>query len=75
MRFETRRIYTGTTKRESKEGKEYTLISFLDDEGQTFTVVSDVEVPNDVKQLDSVFVEFELSTGKYKNLRVKRIWK
>jgi len=75
MRFETRRIYTGTTKKEGKNGNKYTLINFLDDEGQTFSVVSDVEVPLGIKQLETVNVEFELTTGKYKNLRVKKMWK
>lgn len=75
MRFEIRRIYTGTTKKISNQGNEYILISFLNDEGQTFSVVSDVEVPDDIQPLDEVNVEFELSTGRYKNLRVKRIWK
>lgn len=75
MRFKTRRIYTGTTTKMSKMGNEYILVSFLNDDGQTFTVVSDVEVPDDVQKLDEVNVEFEVSVGRYNNLRVKRIWK
>lgn len=75
MKFETKRIFTGTTKKVGKQGNEYILISFLNDEGQTFTVVSDVDVPENIKMLDEVNVEFEITTGRYTNMRVKRIWK
>lgn len=75
MRFQTKRIYTGKTIKTSKQGNEYILLSFLNDDGQTFTVVSDVDVTDDIKQLDEVNVEFEIKAGRYINMRVKRIWK
>ena len=75
MRFQCERIITGAERRTSKSGHEYILMHFLDDEGRTFSCVSDVEVPDDIQPLEEVNVEFDLSTGRYKNLRVKRIWK
>lgn len=75
MRFQTERIITGAEKKTSKNGNVYTIINFLDDNGRTFSCVSDVPLTSDIKALDKVNVEFEIITGRYTNLRVVGIWK
>lgn len=75
MRFQTERIITGAEKKTSKNGNVYTIINFLDDNGRTFSCVSDVSLTSDIKALDKVNVEFEIITGRYTNLRVVGIWK
>lgn len=76
MRFQCERIITGIENRKSKNGNEYIIIHFLDDNGKTFSCVSNVPLPDDVKQLDLVNVEFEIIfTSKNIYMRVNKIWK
>lgn len=75
MKFNSKCIYTGKVIKEGKKGK-YILVHFLKEDGQTFSVVSDVDVPENVNQLDVVNVVFELIfTSKNVYVRVKKIWK
>lgn len=75
MRFQSERIITGAERKISKNGNEYNIFNFLDDNGRTFSCVSDVPLTSDIKALDKVKVEFEIITGRYINLRVVGIWK
>lgn len=75
MKFQCERIITGVEKKTSKDGNEYILIHFLNDDGRTFSCVSEVPLPSDIKQLDKVNVEFQIIIGRYINLRVVGIWK
>lgn len=75
MKFNARCVYTGKTEKKSKKGNKYILVNFLDDNGKTFTVLSVVDVPENIKMLEVVNVEFELVFGRNIYLRVNKIWK
>lgn len=75
LRFQCERVITGAEKKMSKNGNEYIIFNFLDDNGRTFSCVSDVTLPSNIKILDKVNVEFEVKTGRYINLRVVGLWK
>lgn len=76
MKFKTKCTYTGIEVKQSKKGNVYKLINFLDDNGKTFSVLTTVDVPGDIKPLDKINVEFELLFA-YRNIymRVIKVWK
>lgn len=76
MKFETKCIYTGTEVIQSKNGNKYILLNFLDDNGKTFSVISNLDIPEGINQLDIVNVEFELLFANRKiYMRVNKVWK
>lgn len=68
--FKETPLITGIEKRASKTGREYTLAYFLGENGQTFGVTVDCELPEGIKQLDWVEVKFKLNVGRYTNIRI-----
>lgn len=68
FQFKENMIFTGKSERISKKGKEYTLVSYLDNEGQTFSTIAECPVP-DLKQLQEVVVTFKVTPGRYLTLK------
>ena len=76
FKFKEKMIFTGKKEMISKQGKEYTIINYLDDAGNTFGTIADCSVPDSIKQLDTVEVTFEVVPGRYiqlKTLDIKKI--
>lgn len=69
LKFENEIIYTGHQNRTSKQGKEYILINYLDESGQTFGTMAECIIPDNLKQLDRVKVQFGVVTGRYVGLK------
>lgn len=64
-------IFTGFNQRTSqKTGAPYTIVNFLGQDGQTFGVMADCDIPLDLVQLDKVKVTFKVMTGRYTQLRL-----
>lgn len=61
-------IFTGKAKKTSKNGNEYTLISYLGEDGQTFTTIAECILP-ELNQLDKVRVKFKVTPGRYLTLK------
>lgn len=64
MKFEQEMIVTGIIEKVSKKtNKAYRIIMYLNDDGSTFTsmVHEDLELPDGLKQLDVVYVTFEVT--------------
>lgn len=62
---------TGIEKRTSKNGNEYTLIKYLEENGDTFSTVfiGDISMLSNIKRMENVKVDLELLTGRYMQLR------
>ena len=76
LKFKERCILTGIEKRKSqKTGTEYTLANFLGESGQTFGCIVEGNIPQGVKQLDIVEVDFIVVPGRYTQLKVESIKK
>lgn len=78
MKFKTQKIVTGVENRVStKTNNPYTLITYLDDNGTTFSTITteNTVIPTGLKQLDKVDVEFEVLPGKYMQLKTLTIVK
>lgn len=69
LEFEQRCIITGQEQRTSQKGLNYVLINILDDNGKTFSCISDVTI-EDLKPLDTYNVRFKVIPGRYLQLRV-----
>lgn len=64
--FEKELIYTGQeTRKSQKTDNDYTLLSFLGENGQTFTTLFNDIFPNNIKPLDSVVANLKLTPGRY----------
>lgn len=63
-------VLTGIEKKVSKSGTEYTLAYLLGENGQTFSVPVDCEVPEGLQQLDKVEVLFKYVTGRYPHIKI-----
>lgn len=75
FKFKEKMIYTGKKNMVSKKGKEYTIVNYLDNTGNTFGTIADCSVPQ-LNQLDTVEVTFEVVPGRYiqlKTLDIKKI--
>lgn len=71
MEFTSQRIYTGKETRVSKKtNEEYTLVNFLDENGQSFGVIAKCFIPKDIKQLQQVKAKFNVKTGRYLQLEL-----
>lgn len=69
-------ILTGIEKRISKKtDREYSIVNFLDRNGQTFGCMLDTELEDNFSQLDNVDVLFEVIPGRYTQLKVKGLKK
>lgn len=75
LEFKEKLVFTGTQKRTSKNGLDYTLVNYLDEDGSTFTTMADCIVPADIKQLDRVEVLFKVIPGRYTSLKTLMISK
>lgn len=75
LKFDTEIILTGIEQRRSKEGKDYTMINYLNPNGQSFGTIADCSIPSDLQQLDKVYVTFQVVTGRYMQLRTISIVK
>ena len=63
MTFKTKKILTGVFNKTSKKtNNEYTILNFLNDNGTTFSSMlgEGVKLPDGLKQLTEVNVEFEV---------------
>lgn len=63
MNFKSRKILTGILERVSKKtNKSYVVLNFLNENGTTFSSMLDegVKLPEGLKQLSEVIVEFEV---------------
>ena len=70
MKFTEQKIVTGVMQKVSKtSGKPYVMINYLNDDGQTFGTIAECTIPVGLKQLDKVLVDFELTVGKYMQLK------
>lgn len=70
MLFTESRIVTGVVQRVSqKTGNPYTVVNYLNDDGSTFSTVAECEIPRELKQLDRVEVDFDLTVGRYTALK------
>lgn len=65
LKFEKDLIFTGQETKERKDKTTYTLVSYLGETGQTFQTMAKCAIPNDLKQLDKVHVNFNLIPGRY----------
>lgn len=74
LKFREKVIYTGKKDLISKKGREYTIVNFLGDDGNTFGTVAECPIP-DIKQLDKVEVLFQVVPGRYVQLKVLEIRK
>ena len=72
LQFKETCILTGIEKRLNKDKtKEYILINFLGETGQTFGCMYVGEiVPSGFNQLDKVAVDFKVVPGRYTQLQV-----
>lgn len=64
MTFEAKKILTGVIPKVSKiTGKPYTILTYLNDNGSTFTSMmsEDCKLPTGLKQLSDVKVKFEVT--------------
>lgn len=73
--FTKKMIYTGKINRTGKNGKSYTIVNYLGENGVTFSTIADCEIPEEIKQLDQVEVKFYVQTGRYIQLRTVDIKK
>lgn len=69
LEFKERLIYTGRYERVSERGKKYTILNFLGEDGKTFGVIANCEVP-EINQLQQVHVKFKLTPGRYNKLEI-----
>lgn len=67
-------VFLGVQKRLSKRGKEYSIVSILDEGGNIYQCLLQCELPAGIKQLDKVDVLLYISS-RYNNLIVKNIAK
>lgn len=75
FKFKENIIFTGKKEVVSKKGKEYVLFNYLNDEGEIFSTLAKCDLPEDIKQLDEVEVEFEVIPGRYIQLNTLDIKK
>lgn len=75
LNFETKLIYTGKKNKVSKNGKNYTIVNYLNSDGTTFGTIAECEISEDIKQLDEVIVNFEVIPGRYIQLKTMAIKK
>lgn len=64
MRFKTQKVITGIEQKVSKKtGNPYRMVNYLNENGSTFSsmVEEGLVVPEGLKQLSSVEVEFEVT--------------
>ncbi|MEW9097384.1 MAG: hypothetical protein AB2417_20110 [Clostridiaceae bacterium] len=77
LEFKEKLIYTGSDERTSTKTRvDYQLITYLGENGQTFSTVADCQIPSDIKQLDRVEVTFKVVPGRYiqlKTLDIKKV--
>lgn len=72
LEFKEKLIYTGKYERISEKGNKYTIVNFLDEEGKTFGVIANCQVP-ELTQLQEVLVKFKLTPGRYNKLEIINI--
>lgn len=68
-------VFTGCEKKTSKKGTEYYLVRLLEENGEQISVMTDVD-PNELgvlKKLESYVCDFELTLGRYMNLKLINI--
>lgn len=76
LKFNEKLIYTGHSERTSKQsGEIYTIVNFLGSDGQSFGVIAKTNIPNSIKQLDTVDVLLGVTTGRYVGLQLLEISK
>ena len=68
--FKETLILTGIENRISNSGRKYTIANFLGENGRTFSCVVDCPVPEGLKQLDKVEVDFKFVPGRYAHVRI-----
>ena len=70
FKFTEEVIYTGAVTRKSKKtDKEYTLLNFLDENGQSVSAIADCDIPK-LNQLDRMLATFKLELGRYMQLKI-----
>lgn len=74
FKFKERMIYTGKKTQVSKQGREYTIINYLGEDGSTFGTVAECNIP-ELRQLEEVLVTFEVIPGRYVQLKTVGIEK
>ena len=75
LKFKEEIIMTGIESRTSKQGKDYKIINYLGSNGQTFGTIAECHIPDDLKQLDKVSVDFQVVPGRYTQLKTIGILK
>lgn len=75
LKFEEKMIYTGKINKVSKQGNNYTIVNYLNDDGKTFGTIAECEISEDIRQLDEVLVKFEVIPGRYVQLKTVGIEK
>lgn len=73
--FTKEMIFTGAELKKSKENKEYVLVNFLNENGSSFGTVCECPLPQNLKQLDKVTVNFLVVPGRYTQLKTLDIKK
>lgn len=75
LKFKEKIIMTGIERRVSKQGNEYLIINYLGENGQTFGTIAECFIPDGLKQLDKVEVDFQVVPGRYTQLKTVGISK
>lgn len=75
LKFKEKIIMTGIERRVSKQGKEYIIINYLGENGQTFGTIAECYIPDDLNQLEKVEVDFQVIPGRYTQLKTVGIRK
>lgn len=75
FKFKEKVIFTGKKSMVSKQGRDYTIVNYLGDDGNTFGTVADCLIPDSIKQLDEVEVTFGVIPGRYVQLKTIDIQK
>lgn len=75
LSFTQEMIFTGSEPKKSEKGREYVLVNYLNDNGSSFGTVIECPLPDGLKQLDKVMVEFAVIPGRYTQLKTLAIEK
>ena len=75
FKFKEKVIFTGKKAMVSKQGRDYTVVNYLGDDGNTFGTIAECLIPPDIQQLDLVEVTFGVVPGRYVQLKTLEIRK
>lgn len=75
LKFTQKMSFVGLQSRTSKSGNDYFIATFLTSDNDVVQCMSDFFDASGFDRLQFCEVDFELSTGRYTNLKVKNVRK